>query len=151
VDAALVHHYFGNKEELFAAAVRLPLQPSEALAPILEGGVEQMGGRLARLFFTIWEAAESREALLAQLRHAMTEQGQAIPLAEFVSNAVLPRLVPHLTGPERKLRLELAASHLVGLAILRYVVRLEPVASAPVTKLIEEVAPRVQGYLSGGP
>jgi AcrR family transcriptional regulator len=147
VDPALVHHYFGTKEELFAKAVDLPFSPAEAVARALTGGPEGAGESLARLFFTVWEAPETREPLLAQLRQAMVDPESPFPFGEFVSGALLPRAVPHLTGPDRSLRLELAASHLVGVAILRYVVRLEPIATMPVERLVAEVGPRIQTYL----
>ncbi|MGH8935588.1 MAG: TetR family transcriptional regulator [Acidimicrobiia bacterium] len=149
VDPALVHHYFGTKEDLFAAAVDIPFNPGEALQAIFAGGVEGAGEWLARLFFTIWEGEASRRAMLGQLRRALTAGAEPSPLAEFVTRAVLPRITPHLGGPDRELRAELAASQLLGLAILRYVVRMEPVASTPVERLIEQVAPRIQSYLAG--
>lgn len=149
VDPALVHHYYGSKEDLFAAAVDLPFRPAEAWDMVFAGGIDEVGVRLARLFFTIWESEPSRAALLGQLRRAMVTPGEAGPFAEFVADALLPRAVANMIGSDRGLRAELAVSHLVGLAILRYVVRMEPVASAPVESLIEKVAPRIQAYVSG--
>jgi AcrR family transcriptional regulator len=151
VDPALVHHYFGTKEELFANAVDLPFSPAEAVGRVLAGGAAGMGERLAQLFFTVWEAPESREPLIAQLRQAMVDPEAPFPFAEFVSGALLPRAVPHLSVPNPSLRLELAAAHLVGVAILRYVARLEPMASLPAERLVAEVGPRIQTYLEDLP
>ena len=147
VDPALVHHYFGTKEELFAAAVEVPFKPGVAVESIFAGGVEGVGERMARLFFTVWETPESRQALLGQLRRAMIESDGPVPFAEFVSSALLPRMAAHLKGREKKLRIELAVSQLIGLAMLRYVIKLESVASTPVERLIKEVAPRLETWL----
>jgi hypothetical protein len=72
-----------------------------------------------------------------------------MPFAEFITSALLRRAVGHLRGKDRELRLELMASHLVGLAMVRYVLKIEPLASAPIEQLIAQVAPRVQTYLNG--
>jgi AcrR family transcriptional regulator len=149
VDPALVHHYFGNKEDLFAEAVHVPFRPADALQGVFGEGIEGAGEQIARLFFTIWEAEPSREAVLGQLRRAMVTPEAPMPFAEFITSALLRRAVGHLRGKDRELRLELMASHLVGLAMVRYVLKIEPLASAPIEQLIAQVAPRVQTYLNG--
>jgi AcrR family transcriptional regulator len=149
VDPALVHHYFAGKERLFAAAVHFPFPAAEAVEMIFAEGIDQVGERLVRLFFGVWEREESREALLGQLRRAMVTPGEPIPFAEFITSAMLPRAAPRLPGNNQQLRIELAASHLVGVAVLRYVIRLEPVASTPLERLIEELVPRIQPYFTG--
>lgn len=145
VDPALIHHYFGTKEELFAAAVHLPLPPDRLVDEVFADGVDQAGRRLSEMFFRVWETPEARQALTGQLRLALA--GGEPPLRDFLSVTMLPRVASRLRGTDRKLRASLAASHLVGVALARYVIRLEPLASAPVAKIVELVAPRVQGYL----
>ena len=71
VDPALVHHYFGSKEDLFAAAVHLPLAPEQVVDEVFAAGVANAAARLATLFFRIWEAPDTREALIGQLRMAL--------------------------------------------------------------------------------
>src|SRR5919204_863212 len=58
VDAALVHHYFGTKDDLFLAAMELPVDPRQALAPALADGAEGAGERLLRVFLTLWDDPE---------------------------------------------------------------------------------------------
>ena len=53
VDAALVHHYFGTKEQVFVAAMELPFEPGELLPQALAGDPEELRERLARMFLGI--------------------------------------------------------------------------------------------------
>lgn len=147
VDPALVIHYFGNKENLFAAAVKLPVAPEQALEHIFEGPPSEIGLRLARLFFGIWEIPETREALIGQLRMAFTTDRQP-PMRDFLAHAILKRVEKEVHLPNARLRVELAASHLLGVALIRYVLRLEPLASTPISRLISELAPRITSYLA---
>ncbi|CAN5759639.1 TetR family transcriptional regulator [soil metagenome] len=147
VDPALVTYYYGKKQDLFAAAVRLPMRPDQAIAEVFRGTPAEMAEKLAHVFFSTWEVPESREALIGQLRMAFAT-GQPVAMREFIVEAVLSRADQLLVGPRATLRLELVASHLLGLAILRYVLMLEPVASTPIDELIAEVAPHLAGYLN---
>ena len=146
VDPALVIHYFGNKEELFAAAVKLPMAPEQAFEHIFKGPPDEIGLRLARLFFGIWEIPETRDALIGQLRMAFTID-RPPPMRDFLADAILKRVERGVELPDARLRTELAASHLVGVAVIRYVLRLEPLATTPIDRLIEEVGPRITSYL----
>lgn len=147
VDPALIHHYFGTKEELFAAAIEVPFRVADALPGVFAGPPDEVGERVARLFFSVWESPASREALLGQLRHSLVT-GDPPAIAGFVTQVLLHRVADRLAGDDRELRVEMAAAHLVGVAVLRYVARIEPIASAPVDRLVQLVAPRVQAYLS---
>lgn len=150
VDPALVHHYFGTKEDLFAEAVRLPLRPAEAVEEVFADGLDGVARRLTSLFFRAWESRETREALLGQLRMAMTS-GRPPPMRDFVVAAMLGRVAARLPGPDPALRIELVAAQLLGVAVLRHVLELEPIASTPVERLAELVLPRVAAYLTPGP
>lgn len=145
VDPALVHHYFGTKADLFEASVALAIPISRTLPEVIALG-ERAGEAVVRLFFTVWEHPATREALLGQLRQSFAT-GEPPAIAGFISREVLGKVAAGLTGSDRELRAELAASHLLGVALLRYVVRLEPIASAGVDELVRLVAPRVQTYL----
>lgn len=146
VDPALVHHYFGTKEDLFVAAVDLPVRIADALPDAIGTDPGTAGERIARLFFTVWESEAARAALLGQLRHSLAT-GEPPAIAGFISEAVLHRVAERLNGEDRELRAELVASHLLGVAILRYVAKLEPLASASPEQLVAMVAPRIQTYL----
>lgn len=148
VDPALVHHYFGSKEDLFGAAIDLPLRPAEAAEMVLAGGVEEMGERLVRLFFSVWETPESRDALVAMLRGAFTTEQGARTLREFFESTLLERVAPALELPDARLRMSLVASHMVGVAVLRYVVGFETLRSVPLDEIIRLISPRIQSYLT---
>lgn len=150
VDAALVHHYFGGKEQVFVAAMELPFDPSTALPGVLAGEEAQLGERFTRFFLSIWSSADSRAPFLALLRSASTSESAAAMLRAFVEQALLGRVVAHLPpAPDRALRMTLAASQLLGMALMRYVVRVEPLASASEDEVVALVAPAIQRYLVG--
>ncbi|MGW2475239.1 TetR/AcrR family transcriptional regulator [Streptomyces sp. NPDC001665] len=148
VDSALVHHYFGTKDEVFAAAIELSFEPALLVPAVLEGDTDDVGERLARAFIGIWEDPKARAPLLAVLRSALTHEAAAKVLRTFVLRRLLERVAAGLDIPEATLRAELAASHMVGIAILRYVLGAEPLASAPPEKIVAMVAPTLQRYLT---
>ena len=147
VDPALVHHYFGTKEQVFVAAMELPFDPAERLPQVLAGDPDALGERLVRMFLGMWSEPSFREPMLGLVRSAFTSEQGAALLREFVSTALLARVAAAVGGDP--LRVETAAAQLVGLAMLRYVVRIEPIASASEDDLVALVAPTVQRYLTG--
>ncbi|MEV5600427.1 TetR family transcriptional regulator [Streptomyces sp. NPDC052299] len=148
VDPALVHHYFGTKDEVFAAAIELSFEPALLVPAVLEGDTVDVGERLARAFIGIWENPATRAPLLAVLRSALTHEAAAKVLRGFVLRRLLERVAAGLDIPDATFRAELAASHMVGIAILRYVLEAEPLASAPPEKIVAMVAPTLQRYLT---
>jgi AcrR family transcriptional regulator len=150
VDPALVHHYFGGKEQVFVAAMALPFDPSAVVPQLVAGGTEGVGERFVRFFLGVWSDPDSRDPFLGLLRSATTHEQAATMMREFVSSALLGRLAEALGVPDARLRAELAASHLIGLALLRYVIRVEPLASADEDEVVAHVAPTVERYLTGG-
>jgi AcrR family transcriptional regulator len=148
VDPALVHHYFGTKEQVFVAAMELPFQPGELLPQVLAGDPEGLGERLVRLFLGAWDNPDFRAPMLGMLRSAMTGEQGAAMLREFVGTALIGR-VAEAVGPVDPLRVQAAAAQMVGVVMLRHVVRLEPLASAPVDDVVALIAPAVQRHLLG--
>jgi AcrR family transcriptional regulator len=148
VDPALVHHYFGSKEQVFVAAMELPFDPAERLPQVLAGDPAEMGERLVRLFLGIWADPQFRDPMLGLVRSAFTGEQGATMLREFVGSALLGRIA-RAGGAADPLRVQAAAAQLVGLVILRYVVRIEPLASASDEELVALVAPTVQRHLVG--
>lgn len=147
VDPALVMHYFDSKAGLFAETIDLPFTPT-AIDAVLADGIEQAGHHLTVLYFGVWEDPDSRAGLLATLRNAMTHEAAAEALREFFSGALLGPLAAHLDVPDADRRMALVAAHLVGLALLRYVIGFEQLRTATVEELVELVAPRLQGYFT---
>ncbi|MFD7747085.1 TetR family transcriptional regulator [Streptomyces sp. NPDC059698] len=147
VDAALVHHYFGTKDGVFAAAVEVTFEPALVLPAVLGGPPEGLGERLAAFFLSVWEDPATRTPLLAVLRSAVTHEAAANVLRDFVLRRLLERIAAELDVPDPTLRAELAASHMLGIVMLRYVLRAEPLASADPAEIVAMTAPTLQRYL----
>ncbi|MFD9482374.1 TetR family transcriptional regulator [Streptomyces nojiriensis] len=148
VDPALVHHYFGSKDDLFAAAIEVSIEPALVIPAIIGEGPDGIGERLARYFLGVWENPVTRVPLLAVIRSALTHEAAAKVLRGLVLRRLLERVAADLDVPDPTFRAELAASHMVGIAILRYVVQVEPLASADPEKIVALVAPTLQRYLT---
>ncbi|GIJ77735.1 regulatory protein, tetR family [Micromonospora phaseoli] len=150
VDPALVHHYFGSKDQLFLAAMQAPIDPRELLPKVLAGDRDGLGERLVRTFLGVWDSPAGT-AGVALLRSAVSNEWTARLLREFLTTQVLRRVLDQLDvdPAELPLRGSLVATQLIGLGMMRHVIRLEPVASAPPETLVAAVGPTVQRYLTG--
>lgn len=150
VDPALVHHYFGTKEQLFLETMQLPFNPREVLPTVLAGGVDGVGERLVRMFLGIWDSPAGSTAV-ALLRSVVSNEWTARMLREFLISQILRRITKDLDleTPDAPLRASLVASQLVGLAMARYIVKVEPIASAPPEQLVTAIGPTLQRYLAG--
>ncbi|WP_046509069.1 TetR/AcrR family transcriptional regulator [Streptomyces odonnellii] len=148
VDPALVHHYFGTKDDVFEAAVEVSFEPALVVPTLLAGGPEGIGERLARYFISVWENPATRAPLLAIIRSALTHETAAKVLRTFVLRRLLERIAEELDVPDPTFRAELAASHMIGIAFLRYVIKAEPLASADGEAIVAMVAPTIQRYLT---
>jgi AcrR family transcriptional regulator len=148
VDPALIVHHFGSKEVLFRRSMQLPLDPAAIVGLIKTGDRDHVGERLVAYFLELWENDATRDPLLAILRSAFTHEGAATMLRGFLSEAVVGPVSAALGVPDPALRATLTGSHLVGLAMARYVVRIEPLASADAATVTAWVAPSIQRYLT---
>jgi AcrR family transcriptional regulator len=149
VDPALVHHFFGTKERLFVAAMRFPMLPSEFLSDVVTAERDRLGEVIVRLVMQLWDDADARSTALGLLRSAVTNEGAARMLREFVSSAILSVVQRAAATPDAEFRASLVASQVVGLAFARFVVEFEPIASAGVDELVTAIGPTVQRYLTG--
>ncbi|MFG2071401.1 DNA-binding transcriptional regulator, AcrR family [Nonomuraea maritima] len=147
VDPALVHHYFDTKEGMFAAAMRLPFTPQDIVPVLLEGPREEVGERIVRLILGVTSEPGTREPLVALIRSAMTNERAAVMFREFISNAVLFQVADRIGVPH--LRIEAAFGQMLGVILGRYVLGLEPLASADEEELVELLAPTIQRYFAG--
>ncbi len=149
VDPSLVLHFFGSKDGLFAAAIELPVEPTEVVAGLLAGSTEDLGEQIVRTFLAVWDASPGQGPMLAMLRSAVSHEDAAGMLRELLLRVILRPLAVGAGGSDPDLRAALLASQLVGLAITRYVLRLEPVTSASVDELAPLLGPTLQRYLTG--
>ncbi|MFE9958709.1 TetR family transcriptional regulator [Micromonospora sp. NPDC005299] len=150
VDPALVHHYFGTKEELFRATVAIPVDPAQLVPAVLAGDPDQVGERLVRTFLSVWDSPVGGAAV-ALLRSAVSSEWTARLLREFLVTQVMRRVLDQLDVDPAQLPLRgaLVATQVAGLAMMRYVIRLEPVASADPETLVATIGPTIQRYLTG--
>ncbi|HEU4348407.1 MAG TPA: TetR family transcriptional regulator [Actinoplanes sp.] len=150
VDPALVHHYFGTKDKLFLESMNMPLNPAELVPKAMAGPREEAGERLVRLMLSVWDSPAGAAAV-ALLRSAMSNEWLARLIREFMVTQVLRRAIAELgiQGEEGALRSALVATQVAGLAVIRYVLKVEPVASADPETLVRAVGPTVQRYLTG--
>lgn len=145
VNPALVHHYFGDKEQLFLAAMDLPVSPDVLLAAVLAGPREQVPQRLVRTFLRIWADPVTGPRALGVLRAAATTEQSAMMLRRFAEEVALARLSPALGVP--KPRVAAAAAHMVGVAFAIHIARIEPLASLSEDELVELLTPAIATYV----
>ena len=149
VDPRLVHHYFDGKDDVFVAAMYLPVRPQDIVAGVIAGGPDGMGERLLRALMGVWDTPTGRERLVALLSSVLTSESATAMLRQFLVREVFGRVIASLGGPDADLRAALVASQIVGLLMARYVVRLEPIASADAEDLVPLIAPTLDRYLRG--
>jgi AcrR family transcriptional regulator len=149
VDPALVHHFFANKAGLFAAATELPVDPEQFVTHLLAGGRSTLGPRLVRAVVELWDAPGVFEPFLGLIRGAVSHEDAARLLREFVTTEILGRLAVAAAPDHPEARAALAGSQIVGLAMARKIVRIEPLASATPQWLASAVGPTIQRYLTG--
>ncbi|WP_016910259.1 TetR family transcriptional regulator [Streptomyces xiaopingdaonensis] len=149
VDPALVHHYFGTKEQVFGAAVEGALAPvlkvPDALAASTPDG---LGEAVARTFLDVWENPETCEPLVAIVRSAVSNEQAAAVFRGLITKNLMSRVAGLVSVPDPEFRVELAATQLVGAALLRYVIKIEPLASRPLEDVVARIAPIVQRHLT---
>lgn len=149
VDPALVHHFFGSKEHLFAAALHLPVDPATVIPDLVAPGVDGLGERLIRFFLGLFDELGTANPIVALLRSVAAHEDAARMFREFYSQAVLERIAAGLDVSQPRLRAALCMSQVVGLVMTRQVIGLEPLVRADDEVLVSAYAPALQHYLTG--
>lgn len=150
VDPALVHHYFGSKDQLFLAAIEAPINPAALLERVAAGDRADVGDRLVRTLLSVWDSPAGAAAI-ALIRSAVANDA----MAKLVRQFIVDRLVRHalvrmgVDKAEAPLRATLVASQMAGLVMVRYVLKAEPLASASPDAIVTMIAPTVQRYITG--
>lgn len=149
VDAALVHHYFGTKRELFVAAIAIPTDPATVLRPVLAADLEDLGEALITAIMALWES-EDGEAIIAAFRSLIAE-GDTTLIGSFLMEVVLREIATRVDKPtgSASVRAGLVASQMSGLLLMRHILKVEPIASMPSEEVIASIAPTLQRYLTG--
>jgi len=143
VDASMVMRYFQSKAGLFTAAVATDLQiPDLRSVPSSE-----RGELLVRYFVGRWEGPAADDKLIALLRTAVTSEAIAGQVQAILGQRLTERIAS-LGEEQAPERAALIAAQLLGLALCRYILRFEPLASLPADEVVAAVAPSVDRYLT---
>ncbi len=149
VDPALVLHYIGCKAQLFGDAISIPVEPAEVLRGSAVAGLESVGVVVVTAFLQNWEDERYRPRLVALVRSAVTSDAALERVRDYLSRRIFGPITRELGVADGELRATLAGSQLIGLAMMRYVLGIEPLASASRASLVAAVGPSVQRYLTG--
>lgn len=151
VDTALIHHFFLSKEGLFAAAVHDAVHPEDLVDSVVvkRKALRGLGERTVRAFLTLWESEDSRYQMRGILRSAVSHEAAAHLLRKFfIEEVALP--IARTTGKsDPEVRAALVTSQLVGLAMTRYIVQVQPLDTLDPEDVVACVAPTVQRYFTG--
>ena len=147
VDPALIIHYFRTKETLFTAATGLPDGLSDLLQGLTALPLHDFAQALVRAYLELIDSDDSRNAILALVRSAVSNENAAATLREFLTAQLLPAIEPLTRHPDAPLRASLVAAQLIGIATQRHVIRLEPLVRATPGEIVALVAPAIEQYL----
>lgn len=149
VDAALVHHYFGTKQQLLIAAVALPLDPSSVLGPLATAPIDTLGEALARAVVGVWDS-DHQPAVVAAVRSALTGGREGL-IRSFLLEVALRDLVPRVDSPpgSGELRIGLVASQMTGLFVTRHLLGVDALRALSTDRVARLIAPTLQRYLTG--
>ncbi len=149
VDVALVSHYFGSKQRLFAEAAELPVDPAEAVPQLLSGPREGIGRRLAERVLDVLGTPEGQRRVVALIRAAASEEDAAAIVRERMTRELLMPLATGLGLPDAPLRAALMTTQVVGLVMSRHIVQVDPLPGTDRAVLVDALAPTLQRYLAG--
>jgi AcrR family transcriptional regulator len=144
----VVRRYYDNREALFVAAMRLPFDPAMSIAQLMAPGIDGLGERMVRVTLRLLDDPETRDQLAEMVRDGAGASRATASLREFLEAEVVDRAAVLLGVPDARMRVTLATSYLLGIASMRYVLKLEPIASATEDEVVRLVAPAVQMALT---
>jgi AcrR family transcriptional regulator len=151
VDPSMVLYLFGSKADLFRESLRLIMDPDVLVAALTGGPGDDpdIGTRMVRIYLRIWEAPDTGPTMVTMLQSATSNTDAHEAFRGFMQNYVLTAVSGVLGGGEQaRLRAMLAASQLVGTAVLRYVMKIPPLASLSGDEVVRLIAPTVTRYLT---
>ncbi|MCC6377165.1 MAG: TetR family transcriptional regulator [Microbacteriaceae bacterium] len=149
VDPALVHHYFASKADLFAETISAPVRPDRIVREVLAGPRELIGVNLVRAALTNLDKPSAQKQFIGLLRTALSHDFAATILRQFMTREVVGKLSKYLDVPDGDFRATAAASQLVGLFVIRYGVKFEPLAKISVEDAALHFGPIIQWHLTG--
>ncbi len=147
VDPALLVHYFGTKDRLFLAALEVTFGPSALFSGLDTLEVAEAAELIVRRYLTMLDREQTRDVVLSLVRSAVSSERAATMLREFLVGEMLASLGTLIDQPDGQLRASLVVAQLIGIAMLRHVVKVDAVVRASNDELVSLVAPVIEGYL----
>lgn len=148
VDPTLVSHFHGSKQNLFLAVIELPFTPAEVIPSLLAGDPSQIGARLAHFVLGVLESEQGRRRVVGLIRAAASEPAAAQVIRELITREMLTPIAEGLGSDDAEFRASLVASQVVGLAVARCIVAVEPLASREAAAVEAAIAPTFQRYFT---
>lgn len=138
IDPALVMQHYGSKEGLFAAAARWTSDHER----ILTATSDNLPSAALEDLLDKFEGSADREAAVALLRNCLTHPSASRIMRDEVLCERAAAVAATLSGDDGELRASLFGACMMGLGLARYLLELEPLASASredVHRLMEPV------------
>jgi AcrR family transcriptional regulator len=149
VDGALVHHHYGTKQQLFAAAIAIPIDPMQVIGPLRQTPVDQIGSVLPSILLPLWDS-ELGKGFIATLRSLLAGADVSL-VRSFLQEIITVEIGSRVDNPPGSgaIRVQFVASQLVGVVMVRYILELQPFAGLEPQIIAETIAPNLQRYLTG--
>jgi AcrR family transcriptional regulator len=151
VDPALVHHYFDDKAQLFAEAIRSPVRPDQIVREVMRGPRDAVGVNLVTAALTAMESGKAQDRIIGLIRTALGHDFAATMLRQFLMREVIGRIADELGVDDGDMRATAVASQIVGLFVVRYGIKADPLASASIDEVALRIGPVIQWHLTGYP
>lgn len=151
VDAGLVHHYFEDKAQLFTETMRAPIRPDRIVQKVFNGPLDALGTNIITILLSTMESGTAARRAIGLIRTALGHDFAATMLRQFLTREVFAKIADKLGVTDGEFRATVAATQVVGLLVVRYGVRAEPLASAPLEEVVRRIGPVIQWHLTGYP
>ncbi len=143
--SAMISYYFGSKQALFRECFNLPQDPSALIIEALKGDIQGAGERVARRALQLYEDELTADTMRVLMRALVTDTETNQRFREYIRTEVLSKVTGSLgAGHKFAEEIEFAIATMFGVVTMRYVVKLEPMASMPREALVKQLAPVIQ-------
>jgi AcrR family transcriptional regulator len=149
VDPALVYHYYGSKENLLDAATTPPRSFLDQIVTAWQNPPTELGAQLVRQMLRNWQNPDHKPVLRAIMQIAGNEPAIRDKLRLIIERSMMGPSAQALSEDERALRSSLIAAQLMGLAFMRFIWKIEPLATMVDDDVVAAIAPTIQRYLDG--
>lgn len=148
IDPALIRHFYGDKDGLFLAAMEMPSEAVHRILAVFSAPDHEWGELLTHSYLSLWEDPATAAPLRATVVSAFSNDQAMDRFLTFVTSTVLEGARPHLPDDDPSLRLSVAMSHLISVAMARHLMKAPPIAARPLDQIVALVAPAIQRYLT---